>query len=126
LGFKVINHSYPFIIEEIQLLLDLFEHHVPDHSSNREVWQYCQDKNKWLNANTLFSNIRNKTLISENVSEVAQAQYLFEECIAKTLFNFAHSDTPYDLDAPYWIIKNALTLAKLIDIPVDNIIEIIA
>jgi len=54
------------------------------------------------------------------------AQYHFEESCAKTLFNLTRSNAPFDPDAPYWVIKNVLLLAKKTGVPVEKVVEIIA
>lgn len=44
---------------------------------------------------------------------------------AKTLFNLTRPSAPFDPDSPYWVIKNALSLAKALDIPSEKVIEIV-
>lgn len=50
---------------------------------------------------------------------------MFEEAIAKTLFNLTKSNAPFDPDSPYWVIKNALSLAKILDIPTKEVVDIV-
>ena len=67
------------MIEELQLLLDLFEGIVPDRASNRLVWSYCEEGQKWFNADNLFHELRNKNLDAERRKDkLLQHQYNFE------------------------------------------------
>ena len=114
------------MIEEIQMLLDLFEEVVPDRESNRLVWRFCDEKHKWIKAHGLHSTLRDRNVKATNQGDkVKECQYCFEEVIAKTLFNLTRSDVPFDPDSPYWIIKNALRLAKALNVPSEKVVEIV-
>ncbi len=115
------------IVEEIKLLLDLFLEEVPDRESNRLVWKFCDEKHRWIKAHGLHDTLRDRNLkaIKQN-NHIKECQYCFEEVIAKTLFNLTRSEAPFDPDSPYWVIKNALTLAKALGIPAEKVIEIVA
>ena len=114
------------MIEEIQLLLDLFESKVHDQESNRLVWRFCEDKHKWIKGHGLHSTLRDRNIkaIKQN-DKVKECQYCFEEAVAKTLFNLTRANAPFDPDSPYWVIKNALSLAKVLNIPSEKVVEII-
>ena len=115
------------VIEEILLLLDLFEASVSDVDSNRLVWKFCNEKHRWVKAHGLFSTIRDRTVKAEkDGNKVKEAQYLFEESVAKLLHNLTNSTAPFDADSPYWIIKNALALARELDIAEQSVIDIVA
>ncbi|MDH5233025.1 MAG: hypothetical protein OEY38_23475, partial [Gammaproteobacteria bacterium] len=55
-----------------------------------------------------------------------ECQYCFEEVIAKTLYNITRSSAPFDPDSPYWVIKNALALAKVVGVPIEEVVNIVA
>ena len=119
------NHSNT-LIEEVQLLLDLFNREDCDTESNRLVWKFCEEKHRRPKAHGLHSTIRDRTIKAERSGNKALlAQYLFEEAIAKTLFNLTNPDAPFDPDAPYWIIKNGLWLAKELGIPDSEVTRIV-
>ncbi len=81
----------------------------------------------WHRAHDLFSRIRRKTLVAERTqNHDADCQYLFEEICAKTLYNLSMRPAPFDADSPYWIIPNALALARSRNIPHTRILDIIA
>ncbi len=114
------------VIEEIQLLLDLFIDVVPDQESNRLVWKFCEEKHRWIKAHGLFTTIRDRNLKAvREENKLREAQYCFEEVIAKTLFNLTRPDAPFDPDSPYWVIKYALRLAKLLNLPAEKVNEIV-
>lgn len=115
------------IITEMKALLDLFEDKVPDKESNRLVWRFCDEKHKWIKAHGLHSTLRDKNLKAiKQGNRAKECQYCFEEVIAKTLFNFTLSSAPFDPDSPYWVIKNALSLAKVVGMPTEAVVNIVA
>jgi hypothetical protein len=115
------------MIEEIKSLLDLFESEVADRESNRLVWKFCNDRRKWPKAHGLFSTLRHRTLKAQKMGDKEkEAQYLFEEVVAKTLFNLTMLPAPFDPDSPYWIIANALYLAKILNISTEKVVEIVS
>ena len=114
------------IIAEIKALLDLFENKVPDNESNRLVRRFCNEKQKWIKAHGLHSTISDRNLKAiKQGNKAKECQYCFEEVIAKTLFNLTRSSAPFDPDSPYWVIKNALILAKEVGVPVEEITKIV-
>lgn len=114
------------IIEELKSLLDLFESKVPDTESNRLVWRFCNEKHKWIKAHGLHSTLRDRNLRAIKQGEkIKEAQYGFEEAIAKTLFNLTKPTGPFDPDSPYWVIKNAFVLSEALNIPSEQVVEII-
>ena len=116
------------IIEDMQALLDFFEEHVPDRESNRLVFRHCDNRAMWPHAHDLFTITHEKNLeaADENKKEL-QSQYCFEEVVAQTLYNLTSSPEPepFDAEAPYYVIKNALSLAKALDIPDHEVLDII-
>ena len=113
-------------IQEIKSLLDYFEEKVPDKESNRLVRKFCDEKYRWIKAHGLHSTIRDRTLKAVRLEDTKKlSQYLFEESIAKMLWNLTKPGAPFDPDSPYWVIKNALCLAKTLEIPTEDIVNII-
>ena len=114
-------------IADIQALLDLFEDQVPGHESNRLVAKFARDKARWYKAHGLFTTIRQRNLKAiKSGDKTKECQYCFEEVCAKTLYNVTRSSTPFDPDSPYWVIKNALTLAKQIGMPIESVVDLVA
>ena len=114
------------VIEEIQLLLDLFLDIVPDQESNRLVWKFCEEKHRWIKAHGLFTTMRQRNFKAvKEENKLKEVQYCFEEVVAKTLYNLTRSEAPFDPDSPYWVIKNALRLAQLLKLPAEKVNEIV-
>lgn len=119
------------MIEDMIALLILFQGRVPDKESNLEVLDLVQTKDQWAHAYDIFSSIRAKTLTAEkNKDKLKLLQYSFEEVCAKSVYNlfcYAYEEEdPFDLDSPYWVIKNALYLAHELNIDEKQIINIVA
>jgi hypothetical protein len=115
------------IIQDIKALLVLFQEVVPDHESNRLVWRYCNEKEKWHKAHSLFSTIRDRNLAAISKGDVVkECQYCFEEVCVETLYNLTNPKDPFDADTPYWIVKNALALANALEVDTDLVVEIVA
>lgn len=114
-------------VADIQALLRFFQDKVPDKDSNRHVQDYANDKSRWFMANELFATIHEMNLktIKEGDQDKA-CQYNFEEVCAKTLYNITGPDSPFDPDSPYWVIKNALVLAKALGVPAEEVVNIVA
>lgn len=107
-------------------MLDLFLDVVPDRESNRLVWKFCKEKHRWVKAHGLFTTIRDRNLKAiKEENKLKEAQYSFEEVIAKTLFNQTRPEAPFDPDSPYWVIKNALKLAQLLNLSAEKVNEIV-
>ena len=54
-----------------------------------------------------------------------EAQYIFEEVCAKTLYNLANAAAPFDADSPYWIVPNAIALARLLNIDDAEVLRVV-
>jgi hypothetical protein len=108
-------------------LIDLFARHCADRKTLEELRRMVGDERTWHEAHDLFEGIRDKALQAERrKDERAECQYLFEEACAKTLYNFSDSDAPFDEDSPYWIVPNALSLARRLGIQESEVTKIVA
>ena len=77
--------SKKMIIVEIKAPLNLFMDKVPDLDSNRLVYKFCNEKEKWIRAHGLFATIRNRNLKAiKQGNKLKEFQYNFEEVCAKT------------------------------------------
>ena len=59
------------------------------------------------------------------VGQSKTATPVMPEVIAKTLFNLTRPTAPFDLDSPYWVIKNAIALADILNMPSEQVVEIV-
>jgi len=111
------------ITKDIGRLLELFS----PSCTERETFDWLQnavpDRAKWHKAHGVFGHIRAKSLRAERMGKAKlAAQYLFEEICAKTLYNLSGSSAPFDSDSPYWIVPNAIALARCMGIPEANVL----
>lgn len=115
------------IIEDMRRLIALFSPHCADRTTMNELVEMLSDEDKWPNAHGLFQRIRAKTRAAERPqNSKLESQYLFEEVCAKTLYNLSHSSAPFDPDSPYWIVPNAFSLARELQIDDSQVLQIMA
>ena len=115
------------MLDQMKRLIEMFAARSRDRSTLDELRQMIADDSTWPKAHDLFQRIRQKTLAAERrKDELADCQYLFEEVCAKTLYNLSGESAPFDADSPYWIVPNAFSLARRMDIDVVEITRIVA
>lgn len=108
-------------------LIQVFSARASDRTTLDELHEMIGDGRAWRKANELYLRIRHKTLAAEkSKDELASSQYLFEEACAKTLHNIWGESAPFEADSPYWIVPNALSLARRMGIAESEIIGIVA
>src|SRR5712692_11090404 len=108
-------------------LIEMFAARSHDRSTLDELHGMISDHQTWHKAHGLFQRIRQKTLAAERRNdELGDCQYLFEEVCAKTLYNLSGEPAPFDADSPYWIVPNALSLARRMSIDESEITKIVA
>ncbi len=105
------------IVKDISRLLELFAPHCADRETLDWLHRAATDRAKWIKAHGIHSHIRSKTLKATRTgNKVAEAQYLFEEICAKTLYNLCNPPAPFDSDSPYWVVPNAAAFARRIGV----------
>ena len=115
------------ILEQMKKLIELFAARSKDRSSLDELHTMIGDRHAWDMAHGLFRRIRQKTLEAEKRKDkLDECQYVFEEACAKTLFNLTGRPAGFDPDSPYWIVPNALELARRMGIAESEITSIVA
>jgi hypothetical protein len=76
-----------------------------------------EDHARWRTCHDLFQRIRKKTLPAQSAGDkLLEAQYLFEEVCAETLYNLSREPAPFDSDVPFWISPNASYLGRTLNI----------
>jgi hypothetical protein len=115
------------MLDEMKRLIEVFAARSHDRSTLDELHRMIGDRRTWHKAHDLFQRIRQKTLAAERrKDQLADCQYLFEEVCAKTLYNLSGRPAPFDADSPYWIVPNALSLARRLNIDESEITKIVA
>ncbi|RAZ84361.1 hypothetical protein DPM33_31795 [Mesorhizobium hawassense] len=114
------------MLGHMRQLLEFFRPHLNDTETLDRLRNMIDDRGAWPRAHHLFDHIRHKTLRAERAKDAAaETQYLFEEACAKTLFNLTHTNAPFDADSPYWIVPNALMLARTLGLDPMTVQEIV-
>ena len=115
------------MLAEMKKLIGVFAARSHDRSTLDELHGMIDDRRTWHKAHNLFQRIRQKTLAAERrKDELADCQYLFEEVCAKTLYNLSGQSALFDADSPYWIVPNALSLARRMSIDESEITKIVS
>ncbi len=115
------------LLEKMKNLIQVFSARANDRTTLDELHEMIGDGRAWRKANELYLRIRHKTLAAEkSKDELASSQYLFEEACAKTLHNIWGESAPFEADSPYWIVPNALLLARRMGIAESEITGIVA
>jgi hypothetical protein len=115
------------ILEDMDRLIRLFAPHCSDCETLDELAHMIPDRTRWRRGHDLFDRIRSKTLAAESAADRRlTCQYLFEEVCAKTLYNLSGESAPFDADSPYWIIPNALSLARSLGLPDAHVVSAVA
>ena len=114
-------------IATIQALITVFKPHCTDCSTLTELAELAADRTRWRMGHQLFDRIRKKTLNAERSGDrVLEAQYLFEEACAKTLYNLSGQRAPFDTESPFYVIPNAFALARFLNISDSEVVRAIA
>jgi hypothetical protein len=114
------------MIRQMLRLVEIFSARAEDRSTLDELSRMIGNESSWQNAHDLFDRIRRKSLAAgEHEDTRAITQYCFEEACAKTLYNLSDTDAPFDEDAPYWVVPQALRLARSLGIDETEIVSIV-
>jgi hypothetical protein len=114
-------------IATIQALITVFKPHCAECSTLTELAELAADRTRWRLGHQLFDRIRKKTLNAERTGDrVLEAQYLFEEACAKTIFNLVEKRAPFDPDSPFYVIPRAFVLARFLNISDSDVVRAIA
>ena len=115
------------MLDAMKRLIELFAAQTQDRSTLDELHVMIGNRHTWDMAHGLFQRIRQKTLAAEKRGdECAECQYLFEEACAKTLSKLTGRPGGFDPDSPYWVVPNALSLARRMSIDESEITKIVA
>jgi hypothetical protein len=114
------------VVSTIQSLIAVFKPHCADCTTLNELVDVAADRSRWRKGHDLFDRIRKKTLSAEATPDrVLEAQYLFEEACAKTLYNLSGDPAPFDSDVPFNIVPNAFDLARRLNISDTEVVQTI-
>jgi hypothetical protein len=109
----------------MERLIDLFQPLCKDTETMAELRSLLGREKDWGTAHYISSRIRIKTMAAgKSGDHRAEAQYGFEEICAQTLHNMSGTKKPFSADTAYWIIPQALKLAKALEVDPQKVVEI--
>jgi len=112
---------------DILALLELFRGRVPDPETHAWAMQLTADRGEWEGGHKLFDRIRKRNLSAITSKDyIRECQYRFEEVCLKSFYNETYPSAPFDPCSPYWVIKNALALARAVGVPMQDVVAIVA
>jgi len=100
------------IIPMMEQLIGYFLSCCHEKTTMKELHDLVDDPSKWSKARELFTRIREKSMKADKEDEALKAQYRFEEICAKTFYNLSGCRDPFDPDSPFFVIPNAMVLAR--------------
>lgn len=111
---------------DIVALLNLFAEACSDKVSNRQVRELAASSSAWIRGHSVFDELRDRNLAAISAGDrMKAAQSCFEEACVKSLYNEVVSDG-FDVCSPYWIVPNALMLARVLKVPAASVEKIVA
>jgi hypothetical protein len=112
---------------DILALLELFRGRVPDSETHARLRDLVANRDTWAQGHDLFDWVRERNLMAiKSGDRVRECQYCFEEVCLKSLYNETDTIAPFDSCSPYWIVKNALLLARELGVPVQKVVDVVA
>jgi hypothetical protein len=114
------------IIRGIRELCEFFAIHCEDRQTLDELADVTLDRSRWHRGRVLFQNARDKNLRRAKGSALLEAQFRFEEICGKTLYNLSGQPAPFDADSPYWVVPNAIKLARELGVGDSEVTRIVA
>jgi hypothetical protein len=111
----------------IAALVQLFQSRVPDSETSSQVLALAKATGNWSAGHAVFDCVRIRLLAAdESKDELRQAQYHFEESCLKAIYNATDPKDPFDPSSAYWIASEAIRLARLTSVPIEDVLRILA
>jgi hypothetical protein len=101
-------------------LLRVFHEKVPDAETNAHVLELAVTPDRWSAGHALFDVVRGRYLKAGKAAR--SAQYCFEESCLQAMYNESDPQDPFDSVSAYWVVPNAIALARAIGIPVETVL----
>ncbi len=119
------EHRMKLLIDQMDQLLMLVRPQCRDTETLDELRMLLHEPRDWIKAHYLSARIRTKAINAVKQGDLnGEMQFSFEETCAKTLHNLSESKKPFEYDTSYWILPLAFKLAKVLDIPEHQVVEI--
>jgi hypothetical protein len=108
-------------------LLNVFAARVPDAESHSHVAELAAKPSRWSAAHATFDEIRARSLEANGPADaIRRAQYAFEESCCQAMYNAADPPDPFDPGSAFFVVPQALGLARLLALPLDAVADVFA
>lgn len=102
-------------------LVALFDRCAPDPDIHRDLKTVVGDHKHWVTGRTYRDIVRERMSRTEDNAKLAQ--YAFAESCLAAIYNASDPADPFDPVAPFWVVPNAASLARLVGVPVDAVLR---
>jgi hypothetical protein len=104
----------------IRSLLTMFSAHAIDTESNAALTAMATSTTTWNAAHAVFDEVRGR-LLQVTDDEALTAQYFFEECCAKAMFNATDTNMPFDAASAFFVVPAAHTFAIAVGLGAERV-----
>src|SRR5262249_11101023 len=109
--------------EIITRLLALFKGRAFDSESHAHVMALAESPARWSAGHRLFDEIRGRLLAAND--KMKRAKYEFEESCLQAMYNASQPPDPFDPTSAFFVVGNAIGLARALGVPVDTVLAIV-
>ncbi|MBK8258531.1 MAG: hypothetical protein IPK82_38460 [Polyangiaceae bacterium] len=111
----------------IARLLRLFAGRVPDPESHARVAELATAPDRWSAGHAVFDEVRRRLLAAMKGDDKPRAlQHSFEESCCQAMYNSIKPPDPFDPGSAFFIATQALGLARVIGVPVEAVVAVLA
>lgn len=108
-------------------ILDAFTGLLPDAESHACVRELVADPNRWSAGHAVFNEVRRRYLVAGDRHDHRSGwQYAFEESCCQAVYNATQPMDPFDPSSAFFVVAQALTVAKLSGVALDRIADVFA
>jgi hypothetical protein len=107
-------------------LLRVFNGRVPDSESHQRVLELAASPRFWAAAHAVFDEVRKRMLVASDQQDHPRIlQYELEESCCKAIYNATGALDEFDTCSPFFVVPNALGLARKIGLPLDAVTKVL-
>lgn len=111
----------------IVALLRVFAGRVPDAESHACVVELAANPSRWSAGHAVFDEVRHRLLAAMDSGDRRRsAQYALEESCCQAVYNATAPPDPFDPSSAFFVVAQALGLARLIGVPLDAVAGVFA
>ena len=111
----------------IAALVRLFDGRVPDAESQACVAELAVSPDRWSAGHAVFDEIRRRYLADMSCgNRLRCAQHAFEESCCQALYNATEPRDPFDPSSAFFVVAQALGLARQVGVPLDSVAAVFA